>query len=77
MSMMEHFIGIDVSKTHLDLAFHMTGKPWQVAYDAAGVKQVVKHLRTLAPILIVLEATGGLELPWSVRWRPPSCLWRW
>ena len=60
--MTEHFIGIDVSKTHLDLAVHLTGKPWQVAYDAAGVKQVVKHLRTLAPIVIVLEATGGLEL---------------
>lgn len=62
MSTSESFIGIDVSKTHLDLAVHATGKPWQVAYDAAGVKQVVKHLRTLAPTLIVLEATGGLEL---------------
>jgi len=61
MSMTEHFIGIDVSKTQWDLAIHMTGKPWQVAYDTAGVKQVVKYLRTLAPTLIVLEATGGLE----------------
>lgn len=62
MSTSERFIGIDVSKTQLDLAVHMTGKPWQVAYDTAGVKQVVKHLRTLAPTLIVLEATGGLEM---------------
>jgi len=61
MLMTEHFIGIDVSKTQWDLAIHMTGKPWQVAYDTAGVKQVVKYLRTLAPTLIVLEATGGLE----------------
>lgn len=62
MSTSGSFIGIDVSKTHLDLAVHTTGQPWQVAYDTAGVKQVVKHLRTLAPTLIVLEATGGLEI---------------
>lgn len=62
MSTSGSFIGIDVSKTQLDLAVHMTGKPWQIAYDAAGVKRVVKHLRTLAPTLIVLEATGGLEM---------------
>lgn len=55
------YVGIDVAKRHLDLAIHATGQPWQVANDAAGVKQVVKHLRTVAPTLIVLEATGGLE----------------
>ena len=57
----ESFIGIDVSKTHLDLAVHATGQPWRVAYEARGIKQVVKHLLTVAPTLIVLEATGGLE----------------
>jgi transposase len=62
MSTSGSFIGIDVSKTHLDLAVHTTGQPWQVAYDTAGVNQVVKHLRTLTPTLIVLEATGGLEM---------------
>jgi len=55
------YVGIDVAKKHLDLAIHATGHPWQVANDAAGVKQIVKHLRTVAPTLIVLEATGGLE----------------
>ena len=55
------YVGIDVAKKHLDLAIHATGHPWQVSNDAAGVKQIVKHLRTVAPTLIVLEATGGLE----------------
>ena len=55
------YVGIDVAKRHLDVAIHATGQPWQMANDAAGVKQVVKHLRTVAPTLIVLEATGGLE----------------
>ena len=61
MSTSGGFVGIDVSKMQLDLAIHATGRPWQVAYDSVGLKQVVKHLRTLAPTLIVLEATGGLE----------------
>jgi len=44
-----------------DLAVHGAGAPWQVAYDPAGLKQVVAQLRALAPTLMVVEATGGLE----------------
>lgn len=33
----------------------------QVAYDEAGVEQLVQHLHDLRPTLIVLEATGGRE----------------
>ena len=61
MSTSGSFIGIDIAKTQLDLAVHGAGAPWQVAYDSAGLKQVVTQLRTLAPTLIVVEATGGLE----------------
>jgi transposase len=61
MSTSGRFIGIDISKTQLDLAVHGAGAPWPVAYDPAGLKQVVTQLRTLAPTLIVVEATGGLE----------------
>ena len=55
------YVGIDISKTHLDLAVHATGEPWRVTYDTAGIKQVVTQLLAMAPTLIVLEATGGLE----------------
>jgi len=61
MSTSGSFIGIDIAKTQLDLAVQGAGAPWQVAYDSAGLKQVVTQLRTLAPTLIVVEATGGLE----------------
>ena len=61
MSTSGSFIGIDIAKTQLDLAVHGAGAPWQVAYDSAGLNQVVTQLRTLAPTLIVVEATGGLE----------------
>jgi transposase len=62
MSTSGSFMGIDIAKTQLDLAVHGAGAPWQVAYDSAGLKQVVTQLRTLAPTLIVVEATGGLEI---------------
>lgn len=61
MTSSDCYVGIDISKTHLDLAVHATRAYWQVAYDVAGVKQTVAQLRALAPRLIVLEATGGLE----------------
>jgi len=35
---------------------------WTVAHDEAGLSALVVRLRALAPTLIVLEATGGLEV---------------
>lgn len=57
------YIGIDVAKAHLDLAAHLSGEPWRVANDDAGIISVVTHLRELDPALVVVEPTGGLELP--------------
>ncbi len=57
------YIGIDVAKAHLDLAVHPKGAPWQVGNDEAGIDSIVAHLRELDPTLIVVEPTGGLELP--------------
>ncbi len=37
------------------------GKVFAVARDGAGLEQLVGKLRTIAPSLIVLEATGGFE----------------
>ena len=56
------FVGIDVSKDHLDVAVRPTGEAWQVSYDSQGISDLVRRLRELAPQLIVLEATGGMEL---------------
>ena len=30
------FVGIDVSKDHLDVAVRPTGEAWQVSYDSRG-----------------------------------------
>ncbi len=58
----ETFIGIDVSKAHLDIAVYASPTAWQVDNDEAGLAALVQRLQLLAPTLIVLEATGGFEL---------------
>jgi len=57
------FVGIDISKQYLDLATRPTAQVWRVEHTEAGRQQVVTDLQALQPELIVLEATGGLELP--------------
>ena len=61
---MEHsrFVGIDVSKDHLDVHVRPTGDSFRVRYDDAGLVTLVEHLRPLAPAVLVLEATGGYEV---------------
>ena len=56
-------VGIDVSAAGLDVAARPGGAAWAVANDEAGAAALVARLRGLAPALVVLEATGGLELP--------------
>jgi transposase len=57
------YVGIDVCKAHLDVALRPSGEQWQCAHDAAGISTLVTRLTALAPTLVVLEATGGLEGP--------------
>ena len=57
------FIGIDVSKASLDVYLRPEGKRWSVDYNDKEVKSLVKQLLDLGPSLIVIEATGGIEIP--------------
>jgi transposase len=57
------FVGIDVSKALLDGHCRPEGTAFQAPNDAAGIAAVVARLQPLQPALIVLEATGGLEVP--------------
>ena len=56
------FVGIDVSKHRLDVAVWPTGEAWQVSHDSRGISGLVERLEEVAPRLIVLEATGGMEM---------------
>jgi transposase len=55
------YAGIDVSKARLDVAIRPSGEAWQSSNDESGIAALVERLQVLAPQLIVLEATGGLE----------------
>ena len=55
------FVGIDVAKDRLDVHVRPSGEAFAVARDSEGLAQLVDRLASLAPGLIVLEATGGFE----------------
>ena len=57
------YIGIDVAKAHVDVAVRPSGARWDVSRDEAGVRQLVSRLKALEPVMVLLEASGGLELP--------------
>ena len=57
------YIGIDVAKAKVDVAVRPTGERWEVPRDEAGIPQLVSALKALGPAVVLLEATGGLELP--------------
>ena len=57
------YVGIDVAKAQVDVALHPTGERYVVSYDESGIRELVSQLKTIAPAKIVLQASGGLELP--------------
>ncbi len=59
----EMYVGIDVSKTQLDVAIGREGETWQAANTSGAILSTVKRLATYQPRLIVVESTGGLEKP--------------
>jgi len=59
---MDTFVGIDISKDSLDIGIEPGDEVLHLAYDDKGIAQVVARLMQVAPTLIVMEATGGLEV---------------
>jgi transposase len=55
------FVGVDVSKARLDVAFRPEGESFQVDNDESGIAKCVQRLLVLKPQLVVVEATGGFE----------------
>jgi transposase len=57
----ETYVGIDVGKTWLDVAFWGSAETWRVRNDEAGVAEIIQRLAEVGPVLIAVEATGGYE----------------
>ncbi len=60
------YVGIDVAQDWLDVAVHGIGQPWRVTSDEQGVKSLIGTLREQGVHLVVMEATGGYEIPITV-----------
>jgi transposase len=56
------FVGIDVSKAQLDVGMRPEGR-FSVVNGEHGLAQLIEQLHAVTPTLVVLEATGGIELP--------------
>jgi transposase len=56
-------VGMDGAKATRDVAVRPTAETWQGANEAAGISVLVAPLGSIAPALVVREATGGCEGP--------------
>ena len=56
------FVGIDVAKHRLEVHLRPSGESFTIDYSEEEVAALVERLLPLEPTLIVLEATGGLEV---------------
>lgn len=57
----ECFAGIDVAKETLDLHLEPGGVEMHLAHDDEGIAQLCRRLLEHRAVLVVIEATGGLE----------------
>src|SRR5579859_7756263 len=59
MSESTSFVGIDVSKSVLDVHVLPAGEHWQVSNDEGGCAQLIERLKPLGQaLLVVMEATN-------------------
>ena len=56
------FVGIDVAKAELVIHARPSHDHWSVPNDESSIEQLVVRLTAMAPMRVVLEATGGYEL---------------
>jgi len=57
------YVGVDVSKHQLDYALSDREETFTVPTTDEGVQELVDALREASPALVVMEATGGFEVP--------------
>jgi transposase len=57
------FVGIDIAKDQVDVHVRPTDERFQLSRNDARLAGLVARLQPLGPNLVVLEATGGYEIP--------------
>jgi transposase len=61
MNSSEIFVGVDISKSELEVGVLPQARTWKVSNDEKGVTELAMRLIELSPRLVIMEATGGLE----------------
>jgi transposase len=56
------YIGIDIGKAQIDIAVHPSEKQWSFSNNEPGINEAVKSIVGVSPALVVLEATGNLQV---------------
>jgi len=59
--MSEVFVGIDVSKSQLDISIRPSGESFSVGNNDEAIAGLAVRLAPLAPRLIIVEASGGYQ----------------
>ena len=57
------YVGLDVAKDTLDVALRPQGEQRHGPNSSDAIAEIVTWLQAVAPTLIVVEATGGYEVP--------------
>lgn len=60
---MEVTVGMDVSKERLDIALWPAGESWNCTQSPDDLEALAGRIGEIGPALVLLEATGGLEMP--------------
>jgi transposase len=61
MTASDIFVGIDISKSRLDVAIIPGDQTFTCPNNEVGIQQLVRRLQKFNPKIILLEATGGYE----------------
>ena len=56
------YVGVDVAKETLDIAVHPCQQAKRFRNNDAGISGAITFVKSMAPALGVMEATGGLEM---------------
>ena len=63
----QQWVGIDVCQKYLDVYVRPIGNLFQVTNNEVGIGKLVQTLSQIKPELIVVEATGGMEIDVAVK----------
>ena len=60
------YIGIDTSQSQLDIYVRPNNIFFSVSNNTDGISEAIKRIQSFSPERVLIEATGRLELPFSI-----------